>query len=76
MSILSVVIGIRVPRKLKEDLEELGINYAEEIREFLARRVREEKSKKLAKEIKEFKGKLKPIPSNLSAELIREDRDA
>ncbi|RLE78403.1 MAG: antitoxin [Thermoprotei archaeon] len=73
---MSVVIGIRVPRKLKEELEELGINYAKEVREYLMRRVREERAKRLAREIEEFRSRLRPVRGNLSAELIREDRDA
>jgi len=73
---LSVVIGIRVPRKLKEELEKLGINYAKEVREYLMRRVREERAKRLAREIEEFRSRLRPVRGNLSAELIREDRDA
>jgi len=73
---LSVVIGVRVPRKLKEELEELGIDYTKEIKEYLTRRVREERAKRLVKEVKEFKSRLKPIRGNLSAEFIREDRDA
>jgi len=72
---MSVVIGIRVPRKLKEELEKLGINYAKEVREYLMRRVREERAKRLAK-IEEFRSRLRPVRGNLSAELIREDRDA
>lgn len=76
MLTLSVVIGVRVPRKLKKELEELGIDYTREIKEFLARRIREEKAKKLAREIEEFKSRLKPIRGNLSAEFIREDRGA
>ena len=73
---MSVVIGVRVPRKLKEELEELGIDYTKEIKEYLTRRVREERAKRLVKEVKEFKSRLKPIRGNLSAEFIREDRDA
>jgi len=72
---VSVVIGVRVPRKLKEELEKLGINYAEEIREYLARRVREEKAKRLIKEIEEFRRSIGVVKGNLSAEFIREDRD-
>jgi len=72
---VSVVIGVRVPRKLKEELEKLGINYAEEIRGYLARRVREEKAKRLIKEIEEFKRSIGDVKGNLSAEFIREDRD-
>ena len=73
---MSTVIGVRVPRKLKEELERLGINYAEEIREFLLRRVREEKAKRLIKEIKEFMKNVGTVEGNLSAEFTREDRNA
>jgi len=73
---LSVVIRVRVPRKLKKELVELEIDYTKEIKKFLARRVREEKAKKTAREVEEFKSRLKPIRGNLSVEFIREDRDA
>lgn len=73
---MSIVIGVRIPRKLKEELEELGVDYTKEIKEYLTRRVREERAKRLVKEVKEFKSRLKPIRGNLSAEFIREDRDA
>ena len=76
MLTLSIVIGVRIPRKLKEELEELGVDYTKEIKEYLMRRVREERAKRLVKEVKEFKSRLKPIRGNLSAEFIREDRDA
>lgn len=72
---MSVVIGVRVPQRLKEELEELGINYAEEIRRFLERRVREERARRLIEEIESFRRGVKPIGFNLSAEAIREDRD-
>ncbi len=72
---MSVVIGVRVPRRLKEELEELGINYADEIRRYLEQRVREERAKRLIERIEEFRKRIKPIEENLSAELIREDRD-
>lgn len=54
----------------------MGIDYTREIKEFLARRIREEKTKKLAKKIEEYRNRLKPIQDNLSAEFIREDIDA
>lgn len=72
---MSVVIGVRIPRRLKEELEELGINYAEEIRQYLEQRVREERAKRLIERIEVFKKRIKPIEENLSAMLIREDRD-
>lgn len=72
---MSVVIGVRIPRRLKEELEELGINYAEEIRQYLEQRVREERAKRLIERIEVFRKRIKPIEENLSAMLIREDRD-
>lgn len=73
---MSVVIGVRVPKRLKEELNKLGIDYAREVREFLEKRVREEKARRLLKEIQDFRKKVKPVQDNLSAQLIREDRDA
>lgn len=71
---MSVVIGVRIPRKLKEELEELGIDYAEEIRQYLEKRVREERAKRLLDKIESFRKKINVIDDNLSAKLIREDR--
>ena len=72
---MSVVIGVRIPRRLKEELEELGINYTEEIRQYLEQRVREERAKRLIERIEVFRKRIKPIEENLSVMLIREDRD-
>ncbi len=71
----SVVIAVRIPRKLKEELDALGINYSEEIRRFLEQRVREEKAKRLIKEIEEIAKSIPRISGNLAIEMIREDRD-
>ncbi len=72
---MSVVIGIRISRKLKEELEELGINYAEEIRRYLERRVREEKARQILNEIEKLKKEIGKVDGNLAVEFIREDRD-
>ena len=71
----SVVIGVRVPRWVKEELERLGINYSEELREYLLRRVREEKLRRLAREMDELRKRSGRVQGNLSAELVRESRD-
>ena len=47
---MSVVIGVRVPEKLKK---ELGIDVATEVRRFLEERVREEKAKAALKALEE-----------------------
>ena len=72
---MSVVIGVRIPKRLKEEIEKLGINYSEEIRQYLEKRVREERARRLIARIEALRKKIKPIEENLSAELIREDRD-
>ncbi len=72
----TVVIGIRVPRWLREELERLGIDYSREVREYLMRRVREERAKRLIREIEELSKAIGRVRGNLSAEIIREDRDA
>ncbi len=64
-----------MPKELKEELDKLGIDYSSEIRAFLDKLVKEKRAEKLIKEIDEFMAKIRPIKENLSAELIREDRD-
>ena len=74
--IMSSVIAVRVPRKLKEELDKLGINYADEIRKFLRERVKREKMKRLLHEIRILRKKSPKIEGNLAAEFVREDRES
>ncbi|WP_054843229.1 hypothetical protein [Vulcanisaeta souniana] len=75
---MSVVLSVRVPKWLKEELERLGIDYSREIKEYLERRVREELAKRL--EAQYEGGLLRDSPvirgGNLAVEFIREDRNA
>jgi mRNA-degrading endonuclease RelE of RelBE toxin-antitoxin system len=73
-----VVISVRVRKELKEELERLGIDYAEAVRRFLEelvarerRRLALEKARGVREMLRSKVGTLSP-----SAELIREDRDA
>jgi len=52
---LSVVISVRVPRRLKEEMDKLGgdVNWSEEIRRFLEERVRELRRKRVLEEARE-----------------------
>ncbi len=74
---MSVVLSVRIPKWLKEELDRLGIDYSREIREFLERRVREELAKRLEARYEEL---LRDSPlirgGNLAVEFIREDRNA
>ena len=73
---MSVVLSIRVPKWLKEELERLGIDYSREIKEYLERRVREELAKRLETQYEELLRDSPVIKGNLAVEFIREDRDA
>jgi arsenate reductase-like glutaredoxin family protein len=74
---MSDVIAIRVPKKLKDELQELNLDYAEDIREYLERKVKAEKLKQVIKEIDAFRNELgkKTGITESSADIIREDRD-
>jgi hypothetical protein len=74
---MSEVIGIRIPKKLKQELQELSVDYAEEVRLCLERIVKQKKVKKALEEANEFRKNLhkKTGLTSSSAEFIREDRD-
>lgn len=71
----TVVIGIRIPRWVRDELKRLGIDYSREIREYLIKRVREERGRRLIREINELMESVGRVEGNLSARFIREDRD-
>jgi hypothetical protein len=74
---MSDVIAVRVPKKLKEELQELNMDFADDVRECLERKVKTEKLKRVMKEIDAFRIELgkKTGTTESSAEIIREDRD-
>ena len=71
----TVVIGVRIPKWVKEELERLGIDYTRELREFLLNRVREEKMRRSAAKMDEIRKRARRVKGNLSAEAVRESRD-
>jgi len=73
---MSAVIGVRVPKRLKEELERLGIDYASEIRAYLERRVREEKVRRALERIRSIRARIGRVEEDLAASFVREDRDA
>ena len=70
-----VTVSVKVKRELWEKLKKYNININEVIREALEKKVKEEKAKRLIREFNDFMEKFKPIKENLSAKIIREDRD-
>ncbi|MDT7902187.1 MAG: CopG family transcriptional regulator [Acidianus sp.] len=71
----SVVISVRIPEELKEELEKYNIDEAEVIRRALVNEVKKAKAKELEKEAKEIKEVLSKIPIEDVIKEIREDRD-
>ncbi len=71
---MSVVIGVRVPERIKRELEELGVDVAEEVRRFLERRLREEKVKASLRALEEVRQDIGGIPGDHAARIIREIR--
>ena len=71
----SIVIGIRVPKWVKEELDKLGIDYTREMREFIMKRLEEEKMKRLSSRMDQIRKRTKRVEGNLSALVIRESRD-
>jgi hypothetical protein len=74
---MSDVIGVRVSKKLKEDLQELNIDYAEEIRACLEAVVKKKKLQQVMEQIEGFRNELskKAAVTTPSADIIREDRE-
>ncbi len=74
---MSVVISVRVRKELKEELERLGIDYAEAVRRFLEELVVRERRRLALEKAREVRERLRSKVGTLSpsAELIREDRD-
>ncbi|RLE73643.1 MAG: hypothetical protein DRJ56_08870 [Thermoprotei archaeon] len=72
---MSVVISVRVRRELKEELERLGVNVAEEVRRFLEELVWRERVKREVERINRLLEQVRPSPEGFAAGSVREDRD-
>lgn len=77
-SIMSVVISIRIPRKLKEQMDMLRehVNWSEEIRRFLEKRVEEIRRMKVLEEVRRVIEGLPEVPRGTVTSYVREDRDS
>ncbi|AET32255.1 hypothetical protein [Pyrobaculum ferrireducens] len=75
---MSDVISVRVRKELKKALEDLGIDYAEEVRRYLEELVARERRRRALERARQLRKTLEREVGVLptAAELIREDRDA
>ena len=78
VALLSVVISVRIPRKLKEKMNSLRdvVNWSEEIRKFLEARVEELHRRKVLSEVRKVIEQLPEIPKGMASRYVREDRDS
>ena len=75
---MSVVISVRVPKKLKEEMDRLSgkVNWSEEIRRFLERRVEELRRRQALEKVRKMLMERPESPPGTAAALVREDRDS
>ena len=72
---MSVVFSVRIPKKLKKLMDECkGVDWAEEVRAFINRRVRELLLEEYLRIAREARKQLDKVPVSVD-ELIREDRE-
>lgn len=70
-----VTVSAKIPRRLKELMDELGIKPGPVIRKAIEEEVRRRVLEKLESEISEMVEELSTIPDEEIARLIREDRE-
>lgn len=75
---MSVVISVRIPRKLKEEMDKLRdvVNWNEEIRRFLESRVEELRRIEVLKEVRRVIKQLPEVPRGTVTSYLRKDRDS
>jgi len=75
---VSTVLSIRIPKKLREEMEELKdiTDWRSEIVAFIEERIRTYKRLRALQEIDKILEGLPETPRGLAAKLVREDRDS
>ena len=69
------VISVRIPKELKEKLENLNVNVSEIVRGFLEKYVEEVEMKRLEERLRRLRIRLAgKVDPTIIAELVREDR--
>ncbi len=71
-SMTKIVYSIRISKDVKKMMDCIDLNWQEELRKVVENKVREEYKKRLLREARELRRKMKTSVS--AAELIREDR--
>jgi len=70
------VISFRLPKKMKEDMKKVDINWSEEIRKFIERTIRNYKKEQSIKKIDSMLKILPRANKGTASGYVREDRDS
>lgn len=73
---MTAVVGVRVPDELKRQLEELKIDYSEDVRRLLEEKVRRKKAEEAIERLKRFRATLPKLEGDHATIIIREARDS
>ncbi len=75
---MSVTVTFRVPKELKERMDKLRgyVNWSEEVRLFLEKRVRELEQARAIEELEKLIRNLPEVPRGAVTGYVREDRDS
>ncbi|RLG60110.1 MAG: hypothetical protein DRN95_00460 [Candidatus Hydrothermarchaeota archaeon] len=69
------VISVKVSDEIKRKMKEIEINWSEEIRNCILRKIKEKEKEKILKEIKEMLKEIK-VEEGTASSIVREDRDS
>jgi len=74
---MNQVISIRIPEQTHSEMKKLRryINWNQEIREFIKKRIDDKKKDDILASVTELLKKIPALPSGSAAQLVRADRD-
>ena len=72
---MSTVIGVRVPREVKEELDRLGVDCSEEVRRLFDEIIKRRRTEEAVDALRRFRSSIGVVEGDLAAEIVREERD-
>ena len=72
---MSTVIGVRVPKEVKDELDRLGVDYSEEVRRLFDEIIRRRRMEEAVKALRRFRSSIGEVEGDLAAEVVRGDRE-
>ena len=70
------VVSFRIPKDLKKSMKEVEVNWGEELRKFIEKKIREYRRMKALEEIDKMLASLPRTKKGTARNYVREDRDS